>query len=204
VFIPLHWREALAFIQTSIDPFAVMAGGALRDQDHGVAAKDVDIFVGDSIAMNEVVARITREFDNCTIVMGPAAASYVSSNDEVDYVLEFTWLDTPFQVIGLTGEVSAERVLSRIDFGFCRIAFNGRELLKPAEYLKDKKDRTFTVYRADNGAQLDRTVERHQRLQARYPGYPLIISPEIEKRLGLTYVAGKALAFARYAFDVVA
>jgi hypothetical protein len=136
--------------------------------------------------------------------MGPAAASYVSSNDEVDYVLEFTWLDTPFQVIGLTGEVSAERVLSRIDFGFCRIAFNGRELLKPAEYLKDKKDRTFTVYRADNGAQLDRTVERHQRLQARYPGYPLIISPEIEKRLGLTYVAGKALAFARYAFDVVA
>jgi hypothetical protein len=138
--------------------------------------------------------------------MGPAAASYVSSNDEVDYVLEFTWLDTPFQVIGLTGEVSAERVLSRIDFGLCRIAFNGRELLKPAEYLKDKKDQAFTVYRADNFAQLDRTVERYHRLQTRYPGYRFRVASSVEKSLGLDdpFVMPNTPLPSNYAFDVVA
>lgn len=196
--IPTDWIEILKKVQ-SVAPNqqAVLAGGALRDQDNGRPIKDLDIFVP-VVSKNDwqhLMYGLRKVFglhllDFCVDI----SRNYLNlTNDEVTGITTFytrgtegvsrTWFDAPFEsvgavevnVIGLNlPNFSLVEAVKRIDIGFCRIGFNGDHLWKTEEYLKDQRDKTMTVLYAPTVPALKRSKSRYDRLFKKYPDFCFI------------------------------
>lgn len=54
----------------------------------------------------------------------------------------------PFQLIGL--RTRPETILPPLDFGMCRIGYDGAEVTRTPEYLQDQAAQTFTLVRCDD------------------------------------------------------
>lgn len=197
--LPNRWREVLTAIQARF-PEAIIAGGALRDLDHGKGVKDVDIFIADrGVTTYDMLVEAFGYPGR--VVMDARAAEYLGSIDEVLAVFEFppsgeheVLGSAPFQIVvlpwyylGNGGPEFAERTLARFDFGICRIAHDGVEITISPAYKRDKDNKTLTLLRCENERQLDRSLMRLERLERKYPGYEFLtdgpLTVKLDKRV---------------------
>ncbi|MBB3693045.1 hypothetical protein [Sphingomonas sp. BK580] len=166
MLIPAAYAATLAAVR-EVFPGALIAGGALRDLDNGREVKDLDIFAPNVPDLDTFRALAAR-FGVLLSVMG----GYESwATAECVGVIDLQIGDQPFQLIGLRS--GPETILPRLDFGICRIGFDGSEVIRTDEYLADQATQTFTLLRADDDAQRDRSLRRFDRLSAKYPGWKL-------------------------------
>lgn len=175
--IPQDWCDALATIQTHF-PEAVIAGGALRDHLTGRPVKDVDVFISSShMTQNEVACVLAFLFQREVIVIiGEGAADYVACLSEISFTLETTTaLGMPLQIIAMTGEITLDRMVERIDFGICRVGFDGKTLFRHTDFFLDAMAHQFTLRTNTDPARYPRSVARYERLQAKFPGWPMVV-----------------------------
>lgn len=174
--IPQEWRDFLALVQ-QVDPFAILAGGALRDLDHGRPVKDLDIFVqpGFNHAAFEKLLPpgsywpVMRRADYASLVdVQSIWGSYV----ELARPLEFAEY-LPAQIIELNRPMSTFEIIGRLDFGLCQIGFDGTTLVRSPVYMTDSTNKTFTLVRIDDevGA---RARRREERLSNKYSDFRFI------------------------------
>lgn len=184
--IPQRWKDVLKALQENGFPEAIIAGGALRDLDHGRKIKDVDIYVLDKGP--DTQALLTDAVGYHVVSLVAAASEYHIGRPArpVTQVYEFEHYDRdgfcddpPFQVIALkdtrrpnTPHLSFPRyVMEDFDLGIYRTWFDGTTWWRTPEYTQDEQDKAFRAYIPLSGRQLDLTKERVQRLSRKYPEF---------------------------------
>lgn len=174
--IPQSWRDALARLHANGFPEAIIGGGALRDLDHGVEVKDVDIFV---TRKPFTQALLNKAFGfNGRVLVNEWAAQYLGFADDVVMVVDFPNPDNgpPFQVIVSCPEVNDDdflvHQLERFDLGLCRIAYDGTTVFRHPTYLEDK---AAQVLRIRDHHRVPRSITRAERIGAKYPGYRIVV-----------------------------
>ncbi len=184
--IPAHWREILRRAQT-VTPHAYLAGGALRDLDHGVPHKDLDIFFqssGDADrdfnALREVFPDIELKFDGSYMDRGDASiGSVYAVQVQVETCYSYfpehfqhthAWPVETVQFIAMPECRDIHDVLNRLDFGICRIGFDGERVVRTADYHLDCQRHEFTLMPS---ADTERSLRRYERLLPKYPGFTL-------------------------------
>lgn len=182
--IPAAWRLVLKEIQLQGFPEAAIVGGALRDLVHGVPVKDVDIFVTDSPKLREALGVVFPQ--GYKTVLHPNSCDYIDSLADVTSVYEGVRHGVEFQIIAVRDQASVEDFVARIDFGICRIGYDGSAAYHPESFIRDVQNKTFTLLRSDDAAQFNRSLERYDRLQAKYPKHTLVVQPEFEHLLPAT------------------
>lgn len=209
ITIPERWQEVLRSIQAAGFPEAIIAGGALRDLDHGKPVNDVDIFVRAKDEMEgELKARLDKAF-------GYEGVGIFADNSTANLDEDYTWegvivagvWDWPlfntrpfqgvanaptFQVIAVDTDEKdfLSYIVSDFDIGLCKIAYDGSVIFMPGDYLRDKTDQTLTVVRAPSVEALARTLERVERIRRKYPDHKLVIQakpgPEIDSFVAIS------------------
>lgn len=178
--IPDHWKNTLRAIQLKGSPEAAIVGGALRDLTHGVPVKDVDIFVTYRAEVEDTMDEHFGAF-GWSVTVAPQSSSYIGSMTDVRAVFEAEDGGHTYNIICLDKEMTMSEMIARIDFGICRIGYNGSYAETPAEFIRDVQNRTFTLLRSDDQKQYDRSMERFERLQAKYKDHTLVIPPQFAK-----------------------
>jgi hypothetical protein len=170
--IPKLWKRVLRNVQ-EVFPEAIIAGGALRDLDHGREIKDVDIFVLDK--GDDTVPWLEALLGPSVSVLGQASEYHIGrAARPVTNVTTFMIEGQRFEVIAVkTTEpvIFSDYVLADFDLGICRIFYDGKKLVRSWEYQNNALDKTFTAYIPLSGRQLDLTKERVRRLSEKYPEF---------------------------------
>jgi hypothetical protein len=187
--IPITWKGALAIVKRAA-PEAVMAGGCLRDLDNGRPVKDIDIFVEcrtrrRAEALDGLRNRLVAMGIDCDEVDQEKVYPVGHGNDVVGFFeARFEGLSIPVQVImidvtppsrlpcgdDLDDDVVA-RVLGRIDYGICRIAFDGSNVTAGPEYRADRELQVFRLRQDRREGELSASVHRYARLSRKYEGW---------------------------------
>lgn len=181
--IPAAWRSGLAAIQTTAKRHAVIAGGALRDLDHKVRVKDIDVFVGGdkesdvAILHNALLAAgwLVEDIDQTKFYP-------IGENNEVVGFFEAQppmrgASAPPFQIIIVKWDT--RRIVDRFDFGICKIAFDGgSQVIVHEDYEIDKAAKQFRICRPRDREQLVASVHRYARLSVKYPNWPFRLFKE--------------------------
>ena len=167
--IPESWKTQLLEIKKTF-PNAVIAGGCMRDwfifRTRGI--KDIDIFlpmttdkeITDYLNQGEIQIRSkTKNYGNL-------------SNDDINAVFSTSIKIDELPVEFIAVDVTLDRVLERFDFGICQIMYDGDKISYTEQFLEDINKCQFTLVRADNQDQFDRSKRRFTRLtENKYPGY---------------------------------
>lgn len=177
--IPKAWRSALASIQT-LYPDAVIAGGCLRDREHGVKVKDIDIFIpcqsADSHEGKVVEDKMKK--DGWQDVRCLHDESYNGSR--ISRSIETIFPNCPqINVIVMPYQ------LAEFDFGICQIEFNGKRIHRTRDYIIDMAARQFRLVPKVEDAEFIRTIERWCRLKEKYPGWKLNLGSRSESMVTL-------------------
>lgn len=182
-----RWLAALAKLQTKF-PEAVIAGGALRDTYNGKFVKDIDVFVKargiqTKALIEEALGRevetlnpdMMTEYEEhfgelfAVFDCGPTFRPPPSDDDEFNIFGEY---GPPLQIIALNMDVTLQSVVSRFDFGICKIAHNGAELFIHPDFTHDVEAKTFTLrLGADAEERRRRAMLRWDRLSEKYAGW---------------------------------
>ncbi len=200
MIIPEHWHEMLRRMQEDGFPEAIIAGGALRDLDHNVSAKDVDIFVrkpdnveGSIKAMVEKavelpVAKVVIDFEDGTGV-GDDTETYDLHEMGCYAIYQFQFGGTIFEIIVIAGADKhfAKWVIDDFDIGLCCAYYTGHASIDVNEadvviegpvfteaYERDRVMKTLTILKAPTDKALARTRKRSERLLVKYPGYKVV------------------------------
>lgn len=192
--IPGVWKEILHRAQ-SLGSGAVLAGGALRDLEHGKPVRDLDIFIpGDDIpspgledldqaygvkgkwALHPMAAYRMGKTDVVATATHIAVKKLAGVSDGVSqvqlYVVNTVILKEPLSVMG---------VLERMDFGACQIGFDGRGVWATYAYCKDHHDKTLTLCRCEDEKDFERSMRRAEKLKVKYPDYSLVTPWQFRK-----------------------
>lgn len=166
----------------AIDPTAHIGGGYLRDTYFSRPIKDVDVF-----ANVEHVDALTNELRKThpqvteTIPVGEAER-YETFDASVAGVIEFAGFrrlhvssPTPVNLILRSDGLSIAENLARFDFGICRIAHDGTNLIVAPEFDADRMTRCFTLCKCENADQYVQSMRRYSRLVAKYQGWGLSV-----------------------------
>lgn len=192
--IPARWLEVLRALRSNGFPEAIIAGGALRDIEHGRDVKDVDIFVrthgektGDDLAavfgyVGHALVEIgtTNEYETWTssvvaVYDFPNSAPTAAETTDFDDFYLMPVVGPTIQVIVMDvvekGDDFAAYIMDDFDIGLCKIYHDGDDLWRSVDYLMDVKRKTLTVTKAPSAIALERTKERIERLQKKYPEF---------------------------------
>ncbi len=172
-----YCRHILASLHAHGFPEAIIAGGAIRDLDNGMAeyVKDIDVVIFDRPNYLMDLKMAMRDFTH-RVAVREEVANYLKF-ENVACVHEFKDGDSniPVQVVVSREPRSAEEILRRHDFGICQIGFDGRLILKTNRYVDDKTNKQFTLVRCRDAEDLVRSQGRHARLTAvKYQWWPLV------------------------------
>jgi hypothetical protein len=183
--IPSAYAATLAAVR-EVFPGALIAGGALRDLDNDRPVKDLDVFAPD-VPDLDVFAPDVPDLDTLRAraaslerpgaVMGVMGGYESWATAECVGVLDISGPHADFQLIGLRS--GPETILPRLDFGICRIGYDGSEVIRTDEYLADQATQSFTLLRCDDESQRDRSLRRFDRLSEKYPGW-VLVDPEFQ------------------------
>jgi hypothetical protein len=191
--LPSAWADLLFRLHSAGFPEAIIAGGALRDLVNDKPVKAIDIFVSDhnEVTVNgnfglildsleEFHHRLAKAIGdpNWSYTVSRSAPEYLESmDDQVVEVLSFNapGITLPVQVVVLKDASNPWEVLKRIDFGICQIGHNGKATLATPEYTIDKVNHSFTLCRCESKAQMARSMQRYERLSAKYPDWELVV-----------------------------
>ncbi len=194
----MHLPIAISDILYSIRPVvpnAIVAGGCLRDVDHGVPWKDIDIFISTrnenfEMTLKEIGQGLGTPPSEVTWSPGQMLGDneHFNVTDELTYrewnreilgVYEFsTNGGETVQIIGLDmPDFSMSTVVGRMDIGLCQIAWDGEEFHRSAQYLEDRQKKTMTCMLdlTVDKDHLPRTINRFLRWADRYPKHTFVI-----------------------------
>jgi len=167
-------------IQTVV-PEAILAGGALRDIDFGIIPKDLDIWINvDSEDAFDKKLRLIADIFGISFE-SEGEGNYDGINERIfisQYHLPIE-IGIDLNIIGVNlGEnFTVQRLVQEFDFGICRIGYHtGNEVYASAEYLNDKDNQIFSLDLNDVCVDEERSMERWDRLQFKYPGFTLKIT----------------------------
>jgi hypothetical protein len=173
--IPKEWVDLLLKFQT-IHSKVVLAGGSLRDLDHGLDVKDLDFFVAcgsesEATALNKLLGGKEPEQNDTD-------AWYPESMREIILV---TNMDVeglpPIQLIFVNWSI--QYITQRFDYGLCQISFNGKYLERSKGYLEDHDDKVFRLIRSESPLALASSVHRFSRWVPRYPSHKWILGVDL-------------------------
>jgi hypothetical protein len=90
--------------------------------------------------------------------------------------------DVPVCIIGPKPAFATPRAnVGRFDFGICMAAFDGNDVIRTPSFDRDIETRTFTLLRADNGAQFAYSMSRFEKItEGRYSGWMLAIPEKFQ------------------------
>lgn len=172
--IPEEWADTRAFLEDVIGEPVVMAGGALRDLDHGKPIKDIDVFfhAASYEKCKHLFGLIGRALHD-EIICDPVDIA----GDDVSGVGSFVLDGDEWNMVGLRYPCTNESVADRFDFGICQIAWDGDRIYRSKDYQKDVQNRTFTLTPIRGGERKDvsRALVRYERLTQKYKGYRLVL-----------------------------
>ncbi|MGH6746410.1 hypothetical protein [Novosphingobium sp.] len=175
--IPSAWAETLAHVQT-VFPEAMIAGGALRDLDNGRPIKDIDIFAPNCPTSFDETLELVRKLLPAPNMLHNMLGSYGTwATAECVGVFDIRAPALDYQLICLSSPQSS--ILPRIDFGLCRIGFDGRKVTRTPEYFEDQASQKFTLLRCEDSNQLDRSRRRWERFTKKYQGWALHASDDL-------------------------
>ncbi|MBB6253042.1 hypothetical protein [Nitrospirillum iridis] len=194
--LPVIWTETLHRLHDK-GVAAVIAGGCLRDLDNGRPIKDIDVMVTALPPPDDILRPNSRSCVETTVarldqllgvsgspVVSVGGCEYVTGlSPEVLAVYDYSGAfgpDHPYpvQVIILDpAEMGDMRMVDRMDFGICRVAYTGGAVVKTPEYERDKTLQRFTLCREPRSAEdVDRARRRFDRLSEKYPGW-IFVNP---------------------------
>ncbi|MET4313539.1 hypothetical protein [Bradyrhizobium sp. RT4b] len=178
-----HYNPILAAIK-GLDPSAHIAGGAVRDTLLERPIRDIDLFL--SVGCTYDAAKVLRsEFG--FVKVGEWKSYAMFSDPAVVQVARFEKADEeiPVCLIGLSHDwmegrkMTMQENLARFDFGVCMAGWDGHEVYTAPQYKRDVEQKTFTLCRADDMAQLNYSMSRFEKMTAdRYTGWRLVVPPE--------------------------
>lgn len=159
--IPKEWTDLLLKIQT-VDPMAIIAGGALRDLDNDKEVKDLDIFVScPDFELKDIIGE-------CCI--DKQAPSDIPDTDIIS--------STVYLVAGITIPVNIVtcakhedfllQQLNRFDIGICKVGYDGRTFIQTSAYIRDKECKELVIY---NSSWMPGSLARIARIGKKYPNW---------------------------------
>jgi hypothetical protein len=165
----------------------------MRDLDNGRPIKDLDIFYNEDTVSDHALQGVLRDLG--FVLENRCNGAYIDAASEILFTTVFFDArcngEMPprpdVNLINVAPDFDTTQMLARMDFGICLIGFNGHDVIRTAEYLKDQQQKTFTLTRADDVAGTVRSMKRYERLVQKYEGWSLVIPQELRA------VAGKAL-----------
>jgi hypothetical protein len=183
--IPKPWRHALAAVQVCC-PDSMIAGGCLRDRDHGVKVKDIDIFV--SSRSNESYHQV----ENVLKDLRRGGWKDAQVDDEKTYTSTDRYISglinarfpgaPPIQII--VGTFDIGKVLDEIDFGICQIGYDGRRIMRTRWYNDGASAHEFRLIPKVNDEGFIRSINRWARLKEKYPEWKLHLGSRAEQASG--------------------
>lgn len=153
-------------------PEAIVAGGFLRDLDNNVDFKDIDVFISSESGktMDEVRYMFGLPQEGSEIEETP---EYIALS-HVNQLLELDRQGYPFQIIMVDDPVEnfMKAQLDRFDIGLCKIAYDGKKVVRHPDYITDKKIKALTIY--STGGRMRQSIERANRIKERYPEFEIV------------------------------
>lgn len=192
--------------------FSFLGGGFLRDADHGVQPKDIDIYMGarNEQHVDEMMVRISEEVGHTFKKLGGGIEGYghglivfeSETKPEDEFPLNLIW--------------GVGRDAPGFDIGLCEIYMFGGDLTphRTNHYKKDKENKTITVLRweqrfeeVDNLQEFyakgaTRIAHHALRLKVKYPDYPILIGDRALPSLGMWAEEGP-MSQAAVSYDVM-
>lgn len=180
--IPQEWKDTLARIQ-QVFPGAVIAGGCLRDLDHGKPIKDVDIFVPiysttDTI-LTDIDTTLKSLFPNETgdDLFSSDAVSLLVQNDyercnlrdEVLVVYTVNTLPFDCDIIFVESD-GKDDIFCTFDMSINMVQYDNDRLTYSPLYSHTKVTKIIKVMNHDSPERLERRIAR---LQEKYMGYTI-------------------------------
>jgi hypothetical protein len=167
--VPAHWLDILKLFTTDR---VMIAGGALRDLHHGVAIKDLDIFIYGPVTEGNVLFELPVDWAlDYSVIAGESSAPMRGIAAVANYI---TGNAEHINLISAPELPDFETVLKRMDFGICQIGMGKDGIVKATQaYLDDFNGDSFTYQ--DNGyADAEQSWVRWNRLKVKYPDHKLI------------------------------
>ena len=172
--IPRQWRSALAAVQL-LAPDALMAGGCLRDREHGVKVKDINIFVPLRQALPDLARAFAQKmrddgWQNVAFSNDKTYGEPGNAGRPLAGIVDATYPGCPtIQIVA--GAWDMDRVLPEFDFGICQIGFNGKKIIRTPDYGFDKARRVFRIVPKIDDRMFVRSINRWARIKERYPDW---------------------------------
>jgi hypothetical protein len=165
--IPPIFDEVLKDVR-NVCPTAVIAGGALRDLDHAVAFKDIDIFVP-----TQSTEQALKIYEDLIISLGAPDIKEVNDYSivpELIKVATFDYYGVPVQVVCFKStETNIKKftvqVLKTFDFGINKIAYIGKSKIHyDPDYLYDRLYHYATLSNVRQPYHLVKLVDKYKRM----------------------------------------
>lgn len=182
--IPSKVVDMLNAIRDSA-PEAIIAGGYLRDLDHGIQPRDIDVFVPFNADLYNA-----RMHLGATGILGDDCDQY-EGDDTISMQQHWNLMATPsaipleVNILFCQKDIQPLQRLSRFDFGLCQIAFDSHRIIMTDGYLTDKENRTFTLQRFTGYNAHQNSLARFERLTKRYKSYYLRVPPHIRELMNV-------------------
>lgn len=178
--VPDLWKELLEKIQEH-QYLAVIAGGCLRDLDHGKEISDVDIFVP-QLPTLEFTARGTHVQDIPELVVVKEGNFYwMRQSQGANRVLKCEYKGIAVDIVEMLGIDNLWHVINRFDYGLNRIAYDGDRIYTSEYYEHDKKNKTFTMRVCNDMSHFKFMLDKYEnRIKVKYPEYKLVIGDKFK------------------------
>jgi hypothetical protein len=168
--------------------YACVAGGALRDLDHGKPIKDVDIFLccktgphwrtRHKLAKNKDTAPYSYLTDIKKIYgtaksMGSKYGTVWKNHIELLNVVHIDHKPYPLQYIlysNIEGRPGPSNLLNSFDINLCKIAYDGKKIIRTDEYKADRDNKTLTHNARSISSELEKRLAH---LREKYPDFTI-------------------------------
>lgn len=179
---PVHssWLPLLKNLENDIFGRGYIAGGAARDSICDRDPKDLDIFlpdIGHSLEYRSEKVQAFCAKHGYTYIRGTNAAYFPGVDGLLQTVHTIAVPGLPYEVqliglrpFGIFGNEtwSADYVLSRIDFGLCRVAYSVDGWKLTHEFCADYMLNRLSIIRCDDWSQFQAICKRYMRLVEKY------------------------------------
>ncbi len=164
--IPQDWKDVLARVQGAF-PGAIIAGGALRDLDHGKPVKDVDIFIPIDIIPQETLDGVIEDLG---LQIHPIGKGRTNPDRKIFGIYHTTINGIQYELIFASPLACS---IDTFDINICQIQFNGEAVGTTYQYDRGVQGKLITF---PNPQSEKRMAERTERIQVKYPEYTIIKS----------------------------
>jgi hypothetical protein len=172
-----YLADLLKVAQTR-DPAAHVSGGCMRDMILKREIKDIDIFIHhDAFEETDRDFLINRGFSLSRSISGGSGFSDPTVRAANDYKAPGGIM---VSLISMAKPMTISEHLERHDFGICRVAFDGRTIIRHPDFDRDAAAQEFVLRRCESQWQFDRSLARYARLSKKYPGWRLVVPESLK------------------------